>query len=321
MKLLIHGCGYIGEVHLKSILNYQLCEVALCEQNKARLEEVAARYGVKETYLSLDEALRHPFDGVVVCTPNFAHCGDLEKCARAGLNVMMEKPIAESVESARRMVDVCEQTGKFAFIAYCLRFATPYRKIKEIVESGKLGKVFSIRASVAGKKAITDAHTNYRAKRSLGGGVISDFSHEIDYSLWFAGERPRKVKCLGHKVVHKDWDVLDSAELLIDLENDVSLSIHMDFLQPYFGRSIEVYGTEGALRYRDNECLKICTNAEGVWEDIDVQCNWDHVYRDEMIHFLDCLKTGKKPLIDCKEGYELMCLIDDCVQSAESDRE
>lgn len=318
MKLLIHGCGYIGEVHLKSIVKFQLCDVALCDLNETQLKAVAERYGVKETYTSLDEALKHPFDGVVVCTPNFAHAGDLEKCVAAGLNVMMEKPMAESVQSAQRMVEACQKHGKFAFVAYCLRFAPPYQKMKEIVASGKLGKVFSIRASVAGKKAITDAKTNYRMVKKLGGGVISDFSHEIDYAMWFADKPVKAVQCFGAKAVHKDWDVLDTAELLIGCEDDLAVSIHMDFLQPYFGRSIEIYGTEGALRFRDNECLKMCTDEAGTWQDIDVLCDWEKVYRDEMVHFIDCLKTGKRPLVDEKEGLNRMELIEMCVNSAEA---
>ncbi|MHC1771796.1 MAG: Gfo/Idh/MocA family protein [Flexilinea sp.] len=95
---------------------------------------------------------------------------------------------------AKEIVDLCDKYNRFAFIAYCLRFAPPYKKIKTLVDSGELGKVFSIRASVAGKKAITDAHTNYRTVKKLGGGVISDFSHEIDYSLWFAGKPVKMVK-------------------------------------------------------------------------------------------------------------------------------
>lgn len=318
MKLLIHGCGYIGEVHIKSIIRYQMCELALCEMNEDRLSEVAERYGIQETYTSLEQALKHPFDGVVVCTPNAAHARDLEQCVQAGLNVMLEKPMAESVASAEAMVALCKQYNKFAFIAYCLRFAKPYQKIKEIIDSGKLGVVFSIRASVAGKKAITDAHTNYRTVKKLGGGVISDFSHEIDYSVWFAGKIAKTVQCYGGKAVHKDWDVLDTAELLIGCEGGTCISIHMDFLQPYFGRSIEVYGTEGALRYRDNECLKICTNEAGEWEDINVFTDFSEVYRDEMQHFIDCLQNNVRPKIDETEGFMLMKLIDQCVESAES---
>lgn len=317
MKLLVQGAGYIGEVHLTSITKYQLCEVALCEMNEERLRSVAEKYQITETYTSLEEAVKHPFDGVIICTPNFAHKKDLEICVRAGLNVMLEKPMAESLESAEEMVKLCKQYDRFAFVAYCLRFSPPYRRIKQMIEEGKLGTVFSIRASVAGKKAISDAKTNYRTVRAQGGGVISDFSHEIDYSLWFADSPVTEVKCIGSQAVHKEWDVLDTAELLIHCENNITLSIHMDFLQPYFGRTIEIYGTEGAIRWRDNECIKFYDTKSDTWVDMESAINWEHVYRDEVIHYLDCLEHHKRPLVDEKSGYETYKVIAACTQSAE----
>ncbi|WP_066685779.1 Gfo/Idh/MocA family protein [Christensenella intestinihominis] len=317
MKLLIHGCGYIGEVHLKTVLNNHLCEVALCEMNGQRRKEVAEKYGIDETYTSLDEALKHSFDGVVICTPNFAHKDDLEKCVKAGLNVMLEKPMSSTLESAREMRELCRKYDKFAFVAYCLRFAQPYQRIKKMVTEGKLGKVFGIHASVAGKKAITDAKTDYRTKRALGGGVISDFSHEIDYALWFGGKPVKNVKCFGARAIHKEWDVLDTAELLISCEDDLCIAIHMDFLQPYFGRSIEIYGTEGAIRWRDNESIKFYDCKKDKWIEMDSAIDWDDVYREEMEHYLHCLQTGEKPMIDAENGFETFEVIDKCVQDAE----
>ncbi len=317
MKLLIHGCGYIGEVHLRSILNFKLCEVAICEINGERLDVVAQKYGVEEKYNSLEEALQNDFDGVIICTPNFTHKEDVEKCVMAGLDVMLEKPMSESLASSEAMKELCEKHGKFAFVAYCLRFAKPYQMIKNMITEGRLGKVFGIRASVAGKKAITDAKTDYRTKRELGGGVISDFSHEIDYSLWFGGKAVKSVKCFGSKAVHKDWDVLDTAELLISCEDDLNISVHMDFLQPYFGRSIEVYGTGGAIRWRDNENIKFFDAAKDEWIELDSGIDWDHVYRDEIVHYLDCLRLGKRPIIDEAGGLETFRVIDSCVKDAE----
>ncbi len=291
--------------------------MALCELDAERLVSLSQKYGVSETYQNLDEALKHQFDGVIICTPNFLHKNDLEKCIKAGLNVMLEKPMSESVESAKKMYKLCEQYNRFAFIAYCLRFAPPYIKIKELITSGFLGKVFSICASVAGKKAITDSRTDYRTKKNLGGGVISDFSHEIDYSIWFAGQDVKTVRCYGSNAVHKDWDVLDTAELIIACYDDINISVHMDFLQPYFGRSIEVYGTESSIRWRDNEPIKIYNGKSDEWESIDATINWDHVYRDEIIHYLDCLKFSKKPIIDAADGLKMMQIIDACEKSTE----
>lgn len=311
MKLLVNGCGYIGKVHLKSIVKYKLCDVAICEIDPARLKETAAEFGIGECYPSLEEALRHPFDGAVLCTPNFAHFDDMKRCMDAGLDVMLEKPLCGDYGTARAMVAYAEAKGKWAFVAYCLRFAPTYGRIRDYVQSGKLGTVFSVRASVAGKKAITDAKTDYRTRKNLGGGVIGDFSHEIDYSLWFVDKPVVKVVAHSARAVHKDWDVADTAELILECAGDVAVSVHMDFLQPYFGRSIEVYGTKGAIRWRDNEPLKIYTEDTGEWREEDSAIDWEKVYKDEMEHYLDCLQTGKRPLVDERWGCEIMRIVNE----------
>ncbi len=309
MKILVNGCGYIGKVHLHSIRKFNLCDVAICEIDPARLEEAASEFGVAERYASLDEALQHPFDGVVVCTPNFAHWHDMKQCMDAGLDVMLEKPLSSDYATAREMAAYAKSKNRWAFVAYCLRFAPTYARIRDYVQSGKLGKVFSVRAAVAGKKAITDAKTDYRTRKKLGGGVISDFSHEIDYSLWFVGKAATKVVAVSSRAVHKEWDVADTAELILACEDDVAISVHMDFLQPYFGRSIEVYGTAGAIRWRDNEPMQVHLESTGEWRDEDSAIDWEMVYKEEMEHYLDCLKTGKRPLVDEQWGCEIMRIV------------
>lgn len=309
MKLLVNGCGYIGKVHLKTIVTNKLCDVAICEIDPARLAETAKEFGITECYSSLDEALRHPFDGVVICTPNFLHLSDMKKCMDAGLDVMLEKPLSSDYATGREMAAYAKEKGKWAFVAYCLRFAPTYAAIRDYVQSGKLGQVFSVRASVAGKKAITDAKTDYRTQKKLGGGVISDFSHEIDYSLWFVDRPVTGVTAVSATAVHKEWDVADTAEIIISCEGDVAISVHMDFLQPYFGRSIEVYGTKGAIRWRDNEPMKVYLEGTDQWTDQDSAIDWDKVYLDEMTHYLDCLKNGTRPLVDEQWGCEIMRIV------------
>jgi predicted dehydrogenase len=292
-------------------MKFGLCDVAICERDSARLSETARDFSIDETYMSLDAALENHFDGAVICTPNFAHEKDMKKCMDAGLNVMLEKPLSSNYESSKSMVEYAHKKGRWAFVAYCLRFAPAYRIIRDYIQSGRLGKVFGIRASVAGKKAITDAKTDYRTKKDLGGGVISDFSHEIDYSLWFTGKRVTAVNAVSGRVVHKNWEVDDSAELLLTCEDDIYVSIHMDFLQPYFGRSIEVYGTGGAIRWRDNEPIKFFEENTGSWQDIDSGIDWEKVYRDEMLHYIDCLQKGSRLMVDEVWACEIMRIVNE----------
>ncbi len=124
------------------------------------------------------------------------------------------------------------------------------------------------------------------------------------------------MKAFAQRAVHKNWDVFDTADLLLHCDGDINLSIHMDFLQPYFGRSIEVYGTESAIRWRDNEPMFIWDQANERWNELDANINWDHVYRDEIIHFISCLNNEDTPIIDAVKGLELMKIIEACENNA-----
>ncbi len=84
MKLLIQGCGYIGEVHLRMIKTFKLCDVAICDINEDRLKELSKKYDIDECYMDLVKAVQQPFDGVIICTPNFLHQTDVETCIKAG---------------------------------------------------------------------------------------------------------------------------------------------------------------------------------------------------------------------------------------------
>jgi UDP-N-acetylglucosamine 3-dehydrogenase len=317
MKILIQGCGFIGEIHLQSILKYGLCEVALCDVDQKRLADVAARHGVSETYPSLGEALKSSMDGVIICTPNHLHRDDLVQCVEAGLNVMLEKPVSGSLQSALEMQAACERYGRFAFVAYVLRFSDEFRRMKELIDDGTLGKVFSIRASVAGGKALTCSQTDFRTRKAAGGGVIGDYSHEIDYCLWLVGKKVERVSCSGLRAVHKDWDVQDTADILLACEEDVNLSIHMDYLQAFSGRSIDISGTLGSIRWRDDAGIQLYSGSRGVWEDVACSRDMDAIYRDELIHYIDCLRTGARPLIGIDDGLRVMEVISECIRQAE----
>ena len=320
MKVLVNGCGYIGEVHIRTLRRYALARVGICDINPARLKAISAKYEVTECHASLAEGLRAGYDGVVICTPNSLHLADAELCLKAGADVMIEKPIGKSAEEGTRIGRMAGELKRVAFVAYCLRFAPPYNAIFKMIRDGKLGEIISVRASVGGKKAISDAVTDYRTKRALGGGVIADFSHEIDYATWFLGEKTAEVFCNGFTFAHSTWDVEDTADILLRTVSNKTISIHMDYLQSPFYRSIEVYGEAGTILWRDFEDLKFFSEEAGTWSSIPTAIDWDEVYRSEMEHFLRCVKDRSMPMVDPTQATEVLSIVEGCIRSMETGR-
>jgi len=320
MKILIDGAGFIGEVHLNILLKYKLADAAICEVNEARLKEISKKYNIDECYKNVDEALEAGnFDGAVICTPNNVHAGDAIKFLKKGAGVLVEKPMTHTVEDAERMVEAAENNNTFIYVAYVVRHTDTFIRIKEMINKGELGELFSIRAVVSSRRTLTDAVMKYRGKSAAGGSVIHDYSHEIDYSIWFMGEQVEEIYCKGFKLVHKDWDTFDSSDIILTFKNDKTSSLHLDYIQPPNRRSIELYGTKGTLLWTDTEDIKFYPEAWAKWINIRVEnfFDFDKPFLKQMQHYISCLRKESEPPVSGRDGLNVVKIINKCIESSE----
>lgn len=320
MKILIDGAGFIGEVHLNILLKYKLANVAISEVNENRLKEISRKYKIEECYKNIDEALDEGnFDGAVICTPNNIHAEDSIKFLKRGIGVLVEKPMTHTIEDAERMVKEAEKNNTFIYVAYVIRHTDSFIQIKDMISKGDLGELFSIRAVVSSRRTLTDAVMKYRGKSANGGSVIHDYSHEIDYSMWFMEEQLEEIYCKGFNLVYKDWDTYDSSDIILTFKNNKTSSLHMDYIQPANRRSIELYGTKGTLLWTDGEDIKFYSEAWAKWINIRVEnfFDFDKPFFKQMQHYIGCLKKERKPLVSGSDGLEVVKIINKCIESSE----
>jgi UDP-N-acetylglucosamine 3-dehydrogenase len=323
MKILIDGAGFIGEVHLNILLKYNLAEAAVVETNQDRLEGIVKKYGLKEYYNDIDDALSEGgFDGAVICTPNNIHAEHAVKFLKRGIGVLVEKPMAHNTDDAEKMVEAAESNNAFIYVAYVVRKSDPFIKIKNIIDQGQLGQLFSMRAVVSSRRTLTDAVMKYRGKRSTGGSVIHDYSHEIDYSLWFMDEKVSEVYCKGAKIIYSDWETYDSADILLSFKDNRTSSLHLDYIQPPNRRAIELYGTRGTLLWTDCEDIRLYTEDWAKWINIPVEnfYDFDRPYLRQLEHYMDCLKGEKEPQVPGRDGMYIVEIVEKCLESAETGR-
>ena len=321
MKILIDGAGFIGEVHLNILLKYKLADIAVSETNETRLNEIIRKYNIKEYYKDIDEALENSdFDGAVICTPNHLHAKHSVKFLEKGIGVLVEKPMTHTIEDAKMMVETAERNNTFIYVAYVIRNSDPFIKIKKMVENGQLGELFSLRAIVSSRRTLTDAVMNYRGKKATGGSVVHDYSHEIDYSIWFMEEKVKEVCCRGANIIYKDWETYDSTDILLSFENNKTSSLHMDYIQPPNRRAIELYGTKGTLMWTDCEDIRLYSEAWAKWINIQVEnfFDFDKPYYRQLKHYIACLKGEDRPLVSGREGLNIVEIVEKCLESAET---
>ncbi|MBV9156748.1 MAG: Gfo/Idh/MocA family oxidoreductase [Acidobacteriaceae bacterium] len=144
-----------------------------------------------------------------------------------------------------------------------------------------------------------DYRVGYGARRELGGGVILDAIHEMDYAQWLFGS-PSSLYCISGKYSDLEIDVEDLAEILLAYP-DKLVSIHLDYIAQPAHRTCTILGTWGQLRVDLVERrLRHFDGETREWSTIPVDGSISESYEAEMRHFLDCIEGSAKPEVDAE---------------------
>lgn len=251
MKALIVGSGSIGARHLKNLKQlHPKATVALWRQHGRQplADDIAPL--VESVFHSEADALAWNPDIALICNPSPLHVPVGLALARAGAALFVEKPLASSLAQARELVDTCRQLKRTLFVAYNFPFNDSLRRCHEMVHTGKLGRLLSLRAEVGQYLPDWRPGRDYRegvtAQAKLGGGALLELSHEIDHVLWTAGPA-RAVFAQLRKRSDLEIDVEDTAELTVELASGAIASIHLDMVRRDPLRQCTWVGSEASL--------------------------------------------------------------------------
>ena len=176
----------------------------LVDPDPVRLSQAAAKYGVPANACFLDAetffSVHRDVDGVIITTPDRLHHGQAVNAIRAGYPVLLEKPAAASQEEFDDLLEESERTGVPVSVCLVMRYHPYFRRIKEIIESGEIGRIVSIdHTESIGPDRM--GHTFVRglwSRKDLSGPIfLSKCSHDVDFLLWLAGGRALDVSSEG----------------------------------------------------------------------------------------------------------------------------
>ena len=201
-------------------------------------------------------------------------------------------------------------------VGYVLRFLKPFQIIKRAIDGGKIGKVLSIHAAV-GKylpdwRAPGDYRKNVSARRELGGGVVFELSHELDYVRWFAGE-VKEVFASMERVSDLEIDVEDLAEINLRFENGALGHVHLDMLDRSGNRSCRIIGSEGTLTWESSplQRVRFFSGKTKKWVDLFSSpiVDYNQMFLDELKYFFNCIRQKKQPFISGADGRRVLEII------------
>ena len=238
--VLVHGTGSIGARHLRVLRDLGVPALAMSVRGTPSIE--GARM-----VRSVDEAVAQGATSAIIATSTGRHLGDSMAAVRAGLHLLVEKPVAASARGLTDLEDVAREAGRFVFVGCCLRFDAALLRFRELLP--RIGAVQDVRIECRSYlpdwRPGTDHRASYSA-RADEGGVLRDLIHEIDYAAWLFGWPATITARIGNSgelgIGAEEWaDVAWAAPAARDV------SVRLDYLTKPSRRRMHARGTNGAL--------------------------------------------------------------------------
>jgi predicted dehydrogenase len=194
LRVAIAGAGIRGRLYAKVLRGIAGVEVVgLCDPSPNVAEAAHAELGLP-VVTSHHELLGKRPDAFIVATPDFAHVEVAVDAAGAGCHLMVEKPLAMTVEDATTIADVVSRAGRQCLVAFENRWNPAFSGIKERVDSGELGPVVSQSAVLNVSRLVPNQMIGWAARTSP---IWFQMSHTLDLAMWLSGQDPVRVSAVG----------------------------------------------------------------------------------------------------------------------------
>lgn len=202
IKFAIIGCGRIAQRHAEHIHKHGNL-ISVCDIDETKAHFLSRKYNT-QAYYKFDDLLKiGGFDVLSVCSPNGLHAEHSIKALNAGFNVICEKPLAIDVNDCGEMIKAAEKSNKRLFAIKQNRFNPPVVAVKEAIDSGKLGKIYSIQLSCFWNRNDDYYRNSWKGTKDLDGGTLyTQFSHFIDLLYWMIGD-VKKVYAMTNNFAHQ----------------------------------------------------------------------------------------------------------------------
>lgn len=317
VKVAVVGVGVMGSQHAGAYARSPIAEVeAVVDVREELAREAGRRFGA-QAFADVREMLeKADVQAVSICTSDERHVQPALACLGAGKHVLLEKPIATTIEDADKIISAAGEAGVKFMVGQIVRFDPRYAHVKRRLDGGELGELVAAFAR----------RLNHVGSQDVLRGRVSVLSflgvHDFDYLLWLSGSRPVRVHTESVAKLHKSagYDVEDHTFTLIRFASGAVACVEVGWVLPnthprQADFKLEVIGTRGMAEVdATSQDLVVC--AQGGWEVPRIGQTLDA----EIAHFLDCILNDKPPLITGEEGREALRLSLAAQESASTGR-
>jgi len=317
------GYGYWGPNLVRNYVETPGSQVvAVSDVRSERLSEVQKRYPFIKTSTDNKDLFNDPtIDAILISTPVSSHYELAMQALQAGKNVLLEKPITQQSDQARRLIEEAERRKRVLMVDHTFIYTGAIRKIHDLITSGEIGDLYyydSVRVNLG----------LFQHDVS----VLWDLAvHDLSIMDYLLGEKSIAVSASG--ISHIPGEPENIAYLTIFLENNLIAHIHVNWLAPVKIRRTLIGGSHKMIVYDDlepSEKVKvydrgICLNDETSVYKMLISYRTGDVWipgldqtealRTQAMHFIECVETGKTPITDGQAGLRVVKLLEAATQS------
>jgi len=329
IKCAVVGTGIFGEIHVHTYSTYDKAELLMiCDLNEKRAKEISKKYGVRYTTDYSEIAENDKIEAVSVATPDFAHKDIVIKMLESGKHVLVEKPMATSIEEAEVMVETAKKSGKILMTDFHNRFNPPFVLAREKFESGDIGDIGMIYTRLSDR---IDVPLKWFSWSNKTGPQWFLFPHIVDLVTWISGKKPEKVYGCGKKGILKSngIDIYDTVTGILDFGKFYA-TVETSWIVPESWPSIadfyfKIEGSKGRIEI-DFEDLGL-KMASDVKKEMETPFYLGYTPIDgkphgfaslPIMHFVDCISENRKPIISVEDGFINVKIISSILESIET---
>ncbi len=253
LGIAVLGLGRIGPAHARAVAQTDGARlVAIADVDEARRAAVLAEHDGVAGMADYRDALARPdVDAVVIALPHWLHAQAAVDAAEAGKHILIEKPLANSVEECDAILDAVRRRGVRLMVGHTQHVSPVAIAVKAVLAAGRIGELI-MGIDQWNKPYQPEARPAWMLERARGGGMqLMDGVHLIDRVLWHVGRRPVAVKAMMRAATHPQYPCDDTSQALVEFDNGVVVTIsRIAFRTGVTLYGGDYFGTDGQLKYR-----------------------------------------------------------------------
>jgi UDP-N-acetylglucosamine 3-dehydrogenase len=321
VKVAVIGCGSISKHrHIPEYASNPNVEfAAFCDPIIERAEHYATTYGGK-AYSSYEDMLKNEkINAVSVCTPNYLHAPVTIAAAKAGVHVLVEKPMAVDEAETAAMIEAARRNGVFLMVGHNQRLMPPHVKAKEILDSGKMGRVLTFRTSFGHggpERWSVDGRNSwfFRQNEAIMGAMGDLGVHKADLIRWMLNDEVAEIAAMIGTLDKEGTDVDDNAICLLRMRSGIIGNLVASWTS-YKGEdnSTILWCQNGVLKIGtdplDQVIVELIDGSVEKYQVGEIATNEKQTSSGVIDEFIHCIVTGTSPTISGEEGARSLKVI------------